>query len=95
MTLYKLLWLSDTLDVMMDNYETTVQLAREKPGHSNEWTEDWIIKMKKMATVTCLQPENPNSPTNTKNLPASAMLNLLYLQFKLQQTLKYSRGNLQ
>jgi len=51
--------------------------------------------MKRMAVVTCLQPENPYSPTNTKNLPASAMLNLSYLQFKLQQTLKYSRGNLQ
>jgi hypothetical protein len=29
-----------------------------------------------MAMVTCLQPENPNSPTNTNYLPASAMLNL-------------------
>jgi hypothetical protein len=51
--------------------------------------------MKRKAMVTFLQPENPNSPTNTKNLPASAMLNLPYLQFKLQQTLKYSRGNSQ
>jgi hypothetical protein len=48
-----------------------------------------------MEMVTCLQPENPNFSTKTKNVPASAMLNLSNLQFKLQQTLKYSRGNLQ
>jgi hypothetical protein len=65
-TLSKLIWLSHALDVMMDNYVTIVQLTREKPGHSNEWTEDWIIKIKRKAMVTCLQPENPNSPTNTK-----------------------------
>lgn len=32
-----------------------------------------------MAVVRGLQPENPNSQTNTKYLPASAMLNLLLL----------------
>ena len=48
-----------------------------------------------MAMVTCLQPEKPNSSTKTKNVPASAMLNLSNLEFKLQQALKYSRGNLQ
>jgi hypothetical protein len=32
-----------------------------------------------MAVVTGLQPENPNFQTNTKYLPASAMLNLSLL----------------
>jgi hypothetical protein len=39
--------------------------------------------MKRMAMVTCLQPENPNSQTNTKYLPASTMLNFSLLTIQV------------